>query len=128
MLSDRLSLSYTVPAPSVVIGEVGMPFNGSEYTLSYTVSVDLSVDTDVSISSQWVDSTGMLVSAPTATITTERLADLQQQTYLTFTPLRSEDEGSYTCTTTITPEQMADVIEQATATVTHSFIVKSELW
>ena len=74
-----------------------MPFIGSEYILFYTVSVDSSVDTDIFISSQWRDSTGMLVSAPTITSTTERLGDLQQwiRSNLTFRPLRSEDNGTY---------------------------------
>ena len=103
-----------------------MPFNGSEYVLSCTVSVDSSVDTDTSISSQWVDSNGMLVSGPYVSSNTEELGDLQQWSNLTFRPLRSEDEGTYTCNTTITPKVMADFIVQASANTTKSTVVKSE--
>ena len=105
-----------------------MPFNGSEYVLSCTVSVNSSVDTDISITSQWVDSTGMSVSAPNVTSNTEGLGSLQQHTNLTFRPLRSEDDGNYTCSATVTPEQMADFIVEATATETYSVTVKSKLW
>ena len=105
-----------------------MPFNGSEYVLSCTVSVDSSVDTGISISSQWVDSTGLSVSAPNVTSNTERLGSLQQRTNLIFRPLRSEDDGSYTCNAAVTPEQMADFIVEATATETYSVTVKSKLW
>ena len=70
----------------------------------------------------------MLVSAPTATFTTERLGDLQQWSNLTFRPLRSEDDGNYTCNAVVTPEQMTDFIVEATATETYSVAVKSELW
>ena len=103
-----------------------MPFNGSEYILSCTVSVDSSVDTGTSIFSQWVDSTGMLVSAPTITNTTERHGDLQQWSNLTFRPLRSEDEGTYICNTTVTPDEMAEFVEQASANTTKSTVVESE--
>ena len=105
-----------------------MPFNGSEYVLSCTVSVNSSVDTGISISSQWVDSTGMSVSAPNVTSNTEEPEGLQQRTNLTFRPLRSEDDGTYTCSATVTPEQMTDFIMEATATETYSVTVKSELW
>ena len=105
-----------------------MPFNGSEYVLSCTVSVNSSVDTDISISSQWVDSNGMSVSAPTITSNTEGLGSLQQRTNLTFRPLRSEDDGIYTCNAVITPEQTTDFIVEATATETYSVTVKSKLW
>ena len=105
-----------------------MPFNGSEYVLSCTVSVDSSVDTAISISSQWVDSTGMSVSAPNVSSNTEELGSLQQRTNLTFRPLRSEDDGSYTCNAAVTPEQMTDFIVEATATETYSVTVKSKLW
>ena len=104
---------------------MGIPFNGSEYVLSCTVSVNSSVDTGISISSQWVNSTGMLVSAPNVTNNTE---GLQQRTNLTFRPLRSEDDGTYTCNATVTPEQMTDFIVEATATETYSVTVKSKLW
>ena len=102
-----------------------MPFIGSEYVLSCTVSVNSSVDTGISISSQWVDSTGMSVSAPNVTSNTE---GLQQRTNLTFTPLRSEDDGIYTCNAVVTPEQMTDFIVEVTATESYSVTVKSKLW
>ena len=105
-----------------------MPFNGSEYVLSCTVSVDSSVDTAISISSLWVNSTGMSVTAPYVTSNTEGLGSLQQRTNLTFTPLRSEDDGNYTCNAVVTPEQTTDFIVEATATETYSVTVKSELW
>ena len=70
----------------------------------------------------------MSVSAPNVTSSTEELGSLQQRTNLRFRPLRSEDDGIYTCNAVVTPEQTTDFIVEATATEMYSVAVKSELW
>ena len=82
-----------------------MPFNGSQYTLSCTVTVDDSVDTDITISSQWLVTGGRDVAAEdTVSNRTERVGDLEQRHDLTFSPLRSQDRGTYIYTTSVNPE------------------------
>ena len=107
-----------VPAPSVVIKEVGMPFNGSEYILSCIVTVDDSVDTAITISSQW-----QVPGDINDTISEN--TETEQQHNLIFRPLRSQDSGEYTCNTTISPTEF---VLQTTANNTTSVVVKSESW
>ena len=125
---NRISVSSnTVPAPSVVIEEVGMPFNGSEYILSCIVTVDDSVDTDITISSQWLDNGGR-DPATEATVSnrTESRGNREQQHNLMFTPLRNQDGGMYTCTTAISPAEKNEFIEQVTTNMTKQVTVTSK--
>ena len=115
------SLSPAVPAPSVVIEEVGMPFNGSEYILSCNVTVDDSVNTDINISSLWYPQDMNVTS-----VTTEFLGNLEQQHNLTFQPLRSQDGGNYTCTTAISPAENQMFVISATGNVSETVVVKGE--
>ena len=75
-----------VPAPSVVIEEVGMPFKGSEYILSCIVTVDDSVDTGITISSQWQVPEDMHISDSTLSSDIETVGNLQRHN-LIFRPL-----------------------------------------
>ena len=114
-----LSLSPAVPAPSVVIEEVDMPFNGSQYILSCNVTVDDSVDTDITISSQWL--------LPPDDVSNITVTEGQQHNpQLIFRPLRSQDRGNYTCTTTISPAEDDMFVHQVTANNTEYVVVKSE--
>ena len=113
------SLSPAVTAPSVVIEEVGMPFNGSQYILSCNVTVDDSVDTDITISSQWL--------LPPGDVSNITVTEGQQHNpQLIFRPLRSQDGGNYTCTTTISPTEHDMFVHQVTANNTEYVVVKSE--
>ena len=99
-MCDYLSSAiHTVPEPSVDISDDGTPFNGSVYGLICTVTVDDNVDTNITISSQWILPNDMvndeIISNP---------SELEQQHTLTFEPLRSEDNGTYICNISITPE------------------------
>ncbi len=100
-LLSFLSVAYVVPSPTITIGTVGKPYNGTTYSLTCTVTVDSSVDTDISTSSQWSYS-GDVTSSDTITSTTEKQG-LLQHTNLTFNPLHSLDGKSYTCTVDIEP-------------------------
>ena len=118
---DENDLSPAVPAPSVVIEEVGMPFNGSQYILSCNVTVDDSVDTDINISSQWYPQDMTVTS-----VTTEPQGNLGQQHNLTFRPLRGQDNRKYTCTTTISPAKNQMFVISATGNVSETVVVKGE--
>ena len=118
---DGNDLSPAGPAPSVVIEEVGMPFNGSEYILSCNVTVDHSVDTDINISSLWQPQDMNVTS-----VTTESLGKLEQQHILTFRPLRSQDGVEYTCTTTISPTEKQEFVISATEDESETVVVKGE--
>ena len=91
------STSHTVPTPLVTVVPVGKPYNGTTHTLTCTATVDASVDTNITIPSQWTaSSVNNLSSIPTISSSSagQRRA---HQTNLTFRPLRSEDEQQYTC-------------------------------
>ena len=118
---DENNLSPAVPAPSVVIEEVGIPFNGSEYILSCNVTVDHSVDTDINISSQWQPQDMNVTS-----VTTEPLGNLEQQHNLTFRPLRGQDGGKYACTTTILPTGKQEFVISAAGNTSETVVVKGE--
>ena len=98
-----------------------MPFNGSQYILSCNVTVDDSVDTDINISSQWYPQDMTVTS-----VTTESLGNLGQQHNLTFRPLRGQDNGKYTCTTTISPAENQKFVISATGNVSETVVVKGE--
>ena len=90
------STSHTVPPPLVTVVPVGKPYNGTTHTLTCTATVDASVDTNITISSQWIaTSVNNLSFVPT--ISSSAGQRRAHQTHLTFGPLRSEDEQQYTC-------------------------------
>ena len=125
---DHLHISpNAVPAPSLAIEEVGMPFNGSEYILSCIVTVDDRVDTGITISSQWLDNGGTdPATEDTVSNRTESEGSLKQRHILMFTPLRSQDGGMYTCTTTISPKVENEFIEPVTTNMTTQVTVTSK--
>ena len=101
---DYLSSAiHTVPEPSVDISDDdGTPYNGSVYDLICTVIVDDNVDTNIIISSQWILPNDMVNDTISESISNP--SELEQQHTLTFQPLRSEDNGTYTCNISITPD------------------------
>ena len=100
---NSLPIWYTVPTPTVVIEAVGEPYNGSIYILTCVVRVDDSVNTNIAISSQWLNDTGPVVTENTISSNSEKTG-LEQRHNLTFSPLRSGDDGIYKCTATISPD------------------------
>ena len=108
-----------------MIEEAAVPFNGTEFNLTCTVTVDKSVDTEVNISTQWLlpsgkENIGTIFSVP------ERVSQLEQLHYLTFRPLRSEDSRSYRCNTTVRPMN-GDFVKQNTASNNSLLVVRSKL-
>ena len=104
--------------------EAAIPFNGTDFNLTCTVTVDKSVDTEVNISTQWLlpshkENTGTISNVP------ERVSQLEQLHYLTFRPLRSEDSGSYRCNATVTPMN-GDFVKQNTASNNSLLVVRSK--
>ena len=119
-----LSVTRAVPPPTITIGRVGEPYNGTTYSLTCTVTVDSSVDTGISISSQWSYS-GDMTSSDIITNTTERQG-LQQQTNLTFNPLRSQDDRTYACTVDIDSATLTAYVLGNSASEDVSISVKSK--
>ena len=118
------SLSLAVPAPLVMIEEAAVPFNGTEFNLTCTVTVDKSVDTEVNISTQWLlpsdkENTGTISNV------SERVSQLEQLHYLTFRPLRSEDSGVYRCDAIVTPMN-GDFVKHNTASDDSLLVVRSK--
>ena len=109
-----------------MIEPVGTPYNGSEYILSCTVTVDDSVDTNITISSQWMMSPDTDTTDNTISDSSET-EELEHQHSLTFRPLRSGDSGVYTCTAAITPEEEgAEFILGSSANETEDVTVQSK--
>ena len=129
MLSCQLFLfpllSPVVPAPTVDIVPVGEPINGTLYNLSCTVRVIDSVNTGVSISSEW-----LLANEPdnssTISIVSEEVVRLEQRHNLTFTPLRGADAGEYVCRANITPSVNTDFIVESSGNESYFVTVESK--
>ena len=101
-----------------------MPFSGTVYGLICIVTVDDNVNTNIIISSQWILPTHMIHH--TISNTTEKVSTLSLQHNLTFTPLRSYDNGIYTCNISITPGDEDEFITNAYMMSSHEIVVKSE--
>ena len=110
-----LTICCTVPSPTVDIETVGMPYIGSEYILTCIVGVNDGVNTNITISSQWLNSTGPVLTEGTISINAERIMDLEHRHNMTFRPLRSRDKRKYTCTANITQED-SSFIEHTSVT------------
>ena len=110
-----LTICCTVPSPTVDITTVGMPYIGSEYILTCIVGVNDAVNTNITISSQWLNGTGPVLTESTISINSERIMDLEHRHNLTFRPLRSRDERKYTCNASITQED-SNFIEHTSVT------------
>ena len=118
---------YSVPAPSVVITETATPFNGTEFSLSCTVTVDQSVDAPVNISTHWLLPHYTDTPSTISSNMTERISELQQLHNLTFRPLRSQDSGSYSCTATIISSESDHFVKDDTALKATYLTVQSKL-
>ena len=127
-LSLSLSLSLgLVPAPSVVITETATPFNGAEFSLSCSVTVDQSVDTPVNISTHWLLPHYTDTPNTISSNITERISELQQLHNLIFRPLHSQDSGSYSCTATIISSESDHFVKDNTALKTTYLTVQGKL-
>ena len=60
-------------------------------------SIDDSVNADIIISSEWLNSTGSITTGSTISSISESISHLEQRHNLIFRPLLSEDKGVYTC-------------------------------
>ena len=119
---------HAVPPPTIILGAVGEPYNGTTHSLTCTVTVDNSVDTNISISSWWNYSRDM-TSSDIITNTTERRG-LRQHTNLTFNPLRSQDGRrytNYTCTVDIDLTNATAFVLGNSGSENTSISVQSEL-
>ena len=118
-----ISVMCTVPAPSVAIEEVGMPFNGTRFILSCIVRVDNSVDTDINISSQWLTNAATVMTGNTISESSEGMDHVHRHN-LTFSPLRTQDQGMYTCSVAVSPEK--EFIRGTSSDNTTTVTVRSE--
>ena len=87
--------------------------------------VDDSVNTDITISSQWLDDTGVMTGS-TISDSSETF-NLEQQRNLTFSPLRSEDKGVYRCNATISPEDGTQFVTGSSASNDTTVTVEGEI-
>ena len=120
-----ISVMCTVPVPSVVIEEVGMPFNGTQFTLSCIVTVDNAVDTDINISSQWLNNRATVMTGNTTSESSEGIDHVHRHN-LTFSPLRSHDQGMYTCTAAVSGTEENKFIRGTSSDTTTTVTVRSE--
>ena len=117
--------SLAVPAPLVIIEEIGTPFDGSEFTISCIVKVNKSVDTGINISTHWLLPMRQN-DRKTMFIISERVTELVGHHNLTFRPLRSQDSGQYVCNATITPQKRDSYIAENTAENSYNLTVQGE--
>ena len=111
-----------VSAPSVVIEEVSEPFNGSEYILSCIVTVDGSVNTDITISSQWLVPEAVTEDA-SVSYSIETVRNLEQRNDMMFSPLQFYHEGMYTCSASVNAQENEFIDEESAASNTMRSIV-----
>ena len=83
-------------------------YNGTNVNLTCTIRLNTAVDTAVNVSGTWRNSTNVLTTSNTTSITvseTQVIEHLTYQTFLQFKPLGnySRDRGSYVCEATVTP-------------------------
>ena len=120
-----LLYSLAVPAPLVIIEEIGTPFNGSEFTLSCIVKVNKSVDTGINISTNWLLPMRQN-DRETMFIISQRVTELVGRHNLTFKPLRSQDSGQYVCNATISSQNRDSYVAGNTAENSYNLAVQSE--
>ena len=117
--------SLAVPAPLVIIEEIGTPFDGSEFTISCIVKVNKSVDTDINIYTHWLLPMRQNYRKTMFNIS-ERVTELVGRHSLTFKPLRSQDSGQYVCNATTTPQNRDFYVAENTAENSYNLAVQSE--
>ena len=105
-----------VPTPSVVIEEVGAPFNGLEYILTCIVAVDDSVNTDITISSEWLVPEEVIAD-DSVSYTTETVGNLKQRKNMMFSPLLFYHEGMYTCNASVNAQENEFIVEATANTM-----------
>ena len=110
-----------------MIEAVGTPYNGSKYILTCVVIVDDSVDTDITISSQWMLPTDTDITDNTISDSSERVGAFEQRHNLTLRPLRSGDTGIYVCTAAINPEERPTFIVETSSAYATAVTVQSKL-
>ena len=107
-LIKLLLFCFTVPAPTIDITTMQPTYNGTNVTLTCTIRLNTAVDTAVNISGTWRNSTNVLTTSNTTSITvseTQVIEHLTYQTLLQFEPLgnHSRDGGSYVCEASVIP-------------------------
>ena len=120
-----LIYSHAVPAPLVIIEEIGSPFNGSEFTISCIVKVNKSVDADINIFTHWLLPMRQNDRETMFNIS-ERVTKLEGLHNFTFKPLRSQDSGQYVCNATITPQNRDSYVAENTTENSYNLTVQSE--
>ena len=114
----------TVPAPTISVVKDYTPYNGTKFNMTCTVEVDVAVDTDITIYSEWVlpqhvNNSGTIIYKISKTET-----KLKQSRTLIFRPLRGEDNGTYTCRGRVQPTRGDKYIMEVSANETTDVIVQ----
>ena len=114
--------SSAVPPPSIVIEDVNEPFNGSEYILSCIVTVDDSVNTDITISSQWLVPEAV-IGDDSVSYSIETVGNLEQRNDMMFNPIQFHHEGMYTCSASVNAQKNEFIDEESAASSTMTSII-----
>ena len=93
----------TVPAPTISVVKDYTPYNGTKFNMTCTVEVNVAVNTDITIYSEWVLPQHVNNSGTISNISKTEIKKLRQIHTLIFRPLRGEDNGTYTCRAVIQP-------------------------
>ena len=94
----------TVPAPTITVLKDYTPYNGTKFNMTCTVEVNVAVDTDITIHSEWVLPQHVDNSGTMSNISKTETKKLRQIHSLIFRPLRGEDNGTYTCRARVQPK------------------------
>ena len=114
----------TVPAPTISVVKDYTPYNGTKFNITCTVEVDVAVDNDITINSEWVLPQHVNNSGTISNILKTETKKLRQNHTLKFRPLRGEDNGTYTCRAVIQPIPDDKYIKGVSANETTDVIVR----
>ena len=106
-------VSVSVPTPSVNVAVPdGTLYAGTNVTLNCTIQLDGAIDTGVGVTVEWTGPNGVTVLSTDGLITVSDVtgSNTTYQSTVTFTPLISNDNGTYTCNATVSPNLTSEVI------------------
>jgi len=104
---------FTVSQPNITISHnrSGILYAGTSLTLSCSIQLSSSVDTNVNISHKWTGPRSQEVTN-TACITVSDLNSMNVTTVV-FSPLNITDTGNYNCAALIIPDPESDYINMS---------------
>ena len=109
-------VSVSVPTPSVdVTVPDGTLYASTNITLNCTIQLDGAIDTRVDVTVVWTGPPGTTATDGRITVSDVTGSNTTYQSTVTFTPLISNDNGTYTCEATVSPNPTSEVITMSGA-------------